>query len=157
VREAWRAIVVTQTARQPATQAPVQKAAELPPLLEAQEAWFSRRSRCAFVEAHAACLQAAYRDRARVLDAWQRTVSGAFAGTGTRMRCAGAPWGDATVVVHRPTADALMVSGLDGRALAIATPGGGADGWRPFVQLEVAEAPIGLRPLSGEVISCRPE
>ncbi|MCU0924214.1 MAG: hypothetical protein MUF16_28605 [Burkholderiaceae bacterium] len=148
VREAWRAIV----ARQPATQT----AADLPPLLEAQEAWFGRRSRCAFVEAHAACLQVAYRDRARVLDAWQRTVSGTLTGPGTRMRCTGAPWGDATVIAHRPTAEALVVSGTDGQTLAIATPGGVSDGWRPFVQLKAAAPSIRLRPLTGAVITCNP-
>ena len=146
---AWQAI----TAARPATQ----KAIDLPPLLEAQEAWFGRRSRCAFVETHAACLQAAYDDRARVLDAWARAASGALVGSGARVRCANAPWGNATVIVHRPTADALVVSGLDGRALAIATPGGGPDGWRPFVQFDGATQPIRLRPLSGDAITCSPE
>jgi uncharacterized protein len=149
VGESWRAIAATH----PATQT----ALELPRRLEAQEAWFGRRSRCAFVEAQAACLEAAYRDRARVLDAWQRAASGALPGPGTRLRCTGAPWGDATVTVHRPTADALVLGSLDGRVLAIATPGGGQDGWRPFVQFEGAATPILLRPLSAAVISCGPE
>jgi uncharacterized protein len=149
VRDAWRAIAATH----PATQTAV----DLPPLMEAQEAWFGRRSRCAFVEAQAVCLEAAYGDRARVLYALQRAASGAFAGAGTRMRCAGAPWGEATVTLHRPTADALVVTGIDGRVLAIATPGGGRDGWRPFVQIEGASAPLHLRPLSGDAIPCSPE
>jgi uncharacterized protein len=149
VSEAWKSIAATQ----PAAQAAI----DLPPLLEAQEAWFRRRSRCASVEAQAACLQAAYRDRARVLDAWQRAASGAVAGPGTRMRCAGGPWGDASVTLHRPTADALVLSSLDGRVMAIATPGGGQDGWRPFVQLEGAAAPLRLRPLSGDAFPCSPE
>ena len=148
VGEAWRAIA--------ATSPDSGTAADLPPLLEAQEAWFGRRSRCAFVEAQAACLEAAYRDRSRVLDAWQRAASGAIAGPGTRMRCTGAPWGEATVTVHHPTADTLVLSSLDGRLLAVATPGGDQDGWRPFVQFEGAAAPIQLRPMSAAAIICSP-
>jgi uncharacterized protein len=149
VREAWRAIVATRPATQPAN--------DLPPLLEAQEAWFGRRSRCAFVEAQAACLQAAYRDRARVLDAWQRAISGAFAGPGTRMHCTGAPWGDATVTVHRPTADALVLSSLDGQVLAIATPDDEQAGWQPFVRLEGDALRPRLRWLSGATLHCSPQ
>jgi uncharacterized protein len=144
VREAWRAIVAMQPAN------------DLPPLLEAQEAWFGRRSRCAFVEAQAACLEAAYRDRSRVLDAWQRAASGAIAGPGTRLRCAGAPWGDATVTVHRPTADALVLSSLDGQALAIATPNDGHVGWRPFVRFEGDVPQLRLRLLAESTIHCSP-
>ncbi len=146
VGEAWRVIAAAQPA-----------VVVLPPLLEAQEAWFRRRSRCAFVEAQAACLQAAYRDRARVLDAWQRAASGAVADPGTRMRCAGATWGDAIVTLHRLTADALVLNSLEGRLLAIATLDDGQVGWRPFVQFEGAAAPLRLRPVSGEAIPCSPE
>jgi uncharacterized protein len=154
VQEAWRAIAAGRTARPPAAQAPVQEAADLPPLLEAQEVWFARRSRCAFAEAHAACLTAAYRDRARVLDAWQRALSGTFTDPGTRMRCTGAPWGDAAVIVHRPMAEARVLGNLDGRVLAIATRGEGPDGWQPFVRIEGDAPPLRLRPLSGGAISC---
>jgi uncharacterized protein len=155
VSEAWRVIVARQSATQTATQPAAQTATDLPPLLEAQEAWFGRRSRCAFVEAHAACLQAAYRDRARVLDAWQQAVSGAMGGPGVRMRCTGAPWGDAAVTVHRLT-QALVVSRIDGPALAVATPGNAQEGWRPYVKLDGAALPIRLWPLTGTVIVCSP-
>jgi uncharacterized protein len=154
VQEAWRVLVMGQTAKQPAAQAPIQKAAELPSLLEAQETWFARRSRCAFDEAHAACLTAAYRDRVRVLDAWQRAVSGTFSDRGARMRCTGAPWRDATVIVHRPTADVWVLSGPDGQALAIATRGEGQAGWQLFVRLEGDAPPLRLQPLSGAAITC---
>jgi uncharacterized protein len=156
VQETWLVIVAARATAQPATQAPEQKATDPPPLLEAQEAWFGRRSRCAFVEAQAACLHAAYRDRAQVLDAWQRAASGAFAGLGTRMRCTGAPWGDATVTAHRPTADALVLSSLDAQALAIATRDDGRVGWQPFVRLEGDAPRLQLRPLSGAAFHCSP-
>jgi uncharacterized protein len=157
VQEAWRAIAAGRTARPPAAPSSMQEAADLPPLLEAQDAWFARRSRCAFAEAHAACLTAAYRDRARVLDAWQRAVSRTFADSGTRMRCTGAPWGGAAVIVHRPMAETRVLGNPDGRALAIATRGEGPDGWQPFVRIEGDAPPLRLRPLSGGAISCSPD
>lgn len=142
VSAAWRAI------------ATVPPAADLPPLLEAQQAWFARRSRCAFVEAHAACLQAAYDDRARVLDAWQRAVSGGFTGPGERLRCTGAPWGESTVTAHRPAAGTLVLSRSDAGLSAIATADAGQEGWRPYLQLGSAALPLRLWPLSGAVIDC---
>jgi hypothetical protein len=72
------------------------------------------------------------------------------------MRCTGAPWRDATVIAYRPTAEALVVSGTDGQMLAIATPGGVSDGWRPFVQFDDAAPSIRLRRLTGAVITCNP-
>jgi len=145
VRDAWMAIAAAQPA------------IDLPPLLESQQAWFSRRSRCAFVEAHAACLQATYLDRAGVLDAWQRAASGALASPGTRMRCTNAPWGDVSVNVHPPGANALVITSLAGRALAIASPGTGQDGWLPFVRLDGSARQIRFRPLSGTAITCSPD
>jgi chemotaxis response regulator CheB len=60
------------------------------------------------------------------------------------------------VIVHRPTADALVLSSLSGRALAIATRGAGQDGWRPFLQIESDAPQLRLRPLSGAAITCSP-
>ena len=135
VRDAWLALAAAQPA------------IELPPLLEPQQAWFGRRSRCAFVETQAACLRAAYLDRAEVLDAWQRTASGALVSPGTRMRCTHAPWGEEAVTVHSTAANALVITTLSGRMLAIASPGAGLDGWLPFVRLDEDARQIRLQPL----------
>lgn len=131
-------------------------APELPSLLESQQGWFGRRSRCAFVAAHAACLREAYLDRAEVLDGWQRSASGALVGTGTRMRCTNAPWGEEAVTVHSTAANALVITTLSGRLLAIASPRVAQHGWLPFIQLEVAARQLRLRPLSGAAIKCGP-
>jgi uncharacterized protein len=144
VRDAWLALAAAQPA------------IERPPLLESQQAWFGRRSRCAFVETQAACLRAAYLDRAEVLDAWQRTASGALVSPGTRMRCTHAPWGEEAVTVHSTAANALVITTLSGRMLAIASPGAGQDGWLSYVWLEAAERQLRLRLLSGAAITCGP-
>jgi uncharacterized protein len=134
----------------------VQAGFKLPPLLESQQAWFGRRSRCAFVEDQAACLRAAYLDRAGVLRAWQQAASGTLATPGHRMRCANAPWGEAIVTVHVPDASAMVITSLSKGILAIASPSAGKNGWLPFARLDGAAAQIRLRPLSDAAITCAP-
>lgn len=61
-------------------------------LLETQDAWFRRRSRCAFSGQHADCLKAAYSERIIVLQVLGQT-SRTLAQAGTLASCSGAPWG----------------------------------------------------------------
>lgn len=97
-------------------------------LLEGDQSWFRRRSRCAFAEAHRACLIAAYAERAALVDAMARAPAAAMPA-----RCtAPAPvppvtleFGDGgKVLIVRDAQSAAML----GAAVAMAPSGD----WKPF-------------------------
>ena len=142
VRDAWLALVANG-------QAPAVSA-----WLEEQEAWFRRRSRCAFSERHAGCLRAAYTERAAVLEAWRLAATAAVdAGP---LRCTGAPWGTATVRAHRQDAGLLTISDASGRLLAIAVADAARDDWQPFLRFAADGRGYRLQPLAGPGAVCKP-
>jgi hypothetical protein len=123
-------------------------------LVETQEAWFRRRSLCAFADRHAACLSAAYIERIAVLDALGAETSRPPLQR-TRATCSDAPWGNGTVRVRAPGSGALTIKGSDARILAVATPFEGGGDWTPHVAFTVDGSSIRLAPIGGVTIVCK--
>jgi uncharacterized protein len=144
VREAWLALVAGGPA--PA----------VPAWLEAQEEWLRRRSRCAFSERHTGCLQAAYTERAAVLEAWRLAATASAAAAADEWRCTGAPWGESRVRAYRQGAGALVISDAAGQVLAIAVADAARDDWQPFLRFTADGRGFGLRPLDAPGAVCVP-
>jgi uncharacterized protein len=144
VREAWLALAAIGQGAAPSA------------WLEAQDAWFRRRSRCAFSERHAACLGAAYTERAAVLEAWRLAATASAAVAAEEWRCTGAPWGEARVRAHRQRAGALVISDAAGQVLAIAVADAARDDWQPFLRFTADGRGVGLQPLDAPRAACTP-
>lgn len=153
IGEAWRAL-----AEAGATLAPGA-------LIEPQDVWFRRRSRCAFSPRHTECLRAAYGERVTVLAAWRRVadVLGQVPpghiryGPGRRARCRAAPWGDSTVAVERVEGGSLTITSATGRLLAVAVRGTEGDDWTPYLGwVDDGRPHAGLRllPLGAPAFEC---
>jgi uncharacterized protein len=121
--------------------------------VEAQDAWFRRRSLCAFAERHADCLQAAYGERIAVLEALRR-VAVRPARQGTEASCAGAPWGSTSARVRSPESGALAIEDGAAHVLAAATPAPQNGGWQPFAWFEIDGYVIRLEKLDGRATVC---
>lgn len=121
--------------------------------VEAQDAWFRRRSRCAFSERHADCLRAAYLERIAVLQALRR-VSPRPNRQGLDASCPEAPWGHARVRVRAPESGALTIEDGAAHVLAAATPAEPVDAWAPYVGFEVDGSVIRLATLEGATVVC---
>jgi uncharacterized protein len=124
--------------------------------VEAQDAWFRRRSRCAFSERHADCLQDAHLERIAVLEAL-RLVASRPPRRATAATCPDAPWGGATVRIRAPATGALAVENDDARVLAAATPLQPGSAWTPYVAFTVEGPSIRLLPMSGPAMTCTHE
>ncbi len=124
-------------------------------LVEAQDAWFRRRSLCAFSVRHAACLRAAYAERITVLDAVRLVASGQPE-TGKGATCFGAPWGEGPVHIHAPDPAAAIVADAGGRLLAVATAVDRRDDWVPFVRFVNEADAIRFEPRGQANIVCLP-
>ena len=124
-------------------------------LVEAQDAWFRRRSLCAFSARHAACLRAAYAERIEVLDALRRLASGQPR-TVIGATCQGAPWGPGPVRIHAPDPASVLVVDAGGRLVAVATAFEPRDDWAPFVRLVKEAGAIRLEPRGRAHIDCIP-
>jgi uncharacterized protein YecT (DUF1311 family) len=122
-------------------------------LLEAQDAWFRRRSRCAFSAQHKDCLKAAYSERIAVLDVLGK-ASPALAQAGTRARCSGAPWGPIDVRVVA-AGGPLIVLDDTGRVLAVALGAQPREDWAAFVRFVADGETIRLIPLERPAFECR--
>jgi uncharacterized protein len=121
---------------------------------EAQEAWFRRRSLCAFSERHAACLRAAYTERIDLLTALagapsgQRSISlGAI--------CPDAPWGNGAILLHAPDRGPLTMEDGRGQVLVVASALKPQDDWTPFVRFRSEGKTILVEPSGGTVLRCR--
>lgn len=144
VREAWLALTAGGEGAAPSA------------WLEAQDAWFRRRSRCAFVERHTACLQAAYAERAAVIESWRLAVVRAPAGQGLRLRCTGAPWGAQWVYSRRGPGGAITIDDGARRPLVVALPEAYDKDWQPFVRFAGDAVGLRLLPLDGPSATCAP-
>jgi hypothetical protein len=142
VREAWLALAANGQAAAPSA------------WLEAQDAWFRRRSRCAFVERHVGCLQAAYAERAAVIAGWRLAVAPMSVGQGMRLRCTGAPWGAQWVFSRRSAGGAITITDGAGRPLAVALPEAYDQDWQPFVRFAGDVVGLRLLPLDGTSVAC---
>lgn len=122
--------------------------------VEAQDAWFRRRSLCAFSERHTDCLKGgAYVERIAVLEALGRVASRPPR-LAMGASCPGAPWGLSVVRVRAPESGALAIEDGDAHALAAATATGPDGAWSPFVGFEVDGSVIRLATLEGSTIVC---
>lgn len=121
--------------------------------IEAQDAWFRRRSLCAFKERHADCLRGAYVERIAVLEALRR-VALRPQRQGTQASCPGAPWGHARVRVRAPESGALTIEDSTAKALAAAIPAEADGVWSPYVRFEVDGAVVRLEALEGPTTVC---
>jgi uncharacterized protein len=121
--------------------------------VEAQDAWFRRRSLCSFSERHANCLKDAYLERIAVLEAL-RLVASRPPRRAAAATCPDAPWGGATVRIRAPATGALAVENDDARVLAAATPLQSGSAWTPYVAFTVEGPSIRLLPMSGPAITC---
>lgn len=122
--------------------------------VEGQQAWFRRRSLCAFAEQHAECLRAAYLERIAVLEVLRRVASRPQR-PGVQAVCNDAPWGDGPVRVRAPATGALAVEDGEARVLAAATPLRPDGAWTPYVGFASADRTIRLQPIDGPAITCR--
>lgn len=123
--------------------------------VETQEAWFRRRSRCAFSERHAECLRAAYIERFAVVEAL-RLVASRAPRPGTTVVCRDAPWGVTVVRLRGPGAEALTIEDGDARVLAAATPLRPDPTWTPHVGFRAQGDSVRLEPMNGPMVLCSP-
>jgi uncharacterized protein len=121
--------------------------------IEGQDAWFRRRSLCAFSARHADCLQAAYVERIAVLQALGRAALRPDR-QGLDVSCPGAPWGHARVRVRAPESGALTIEDDAAQVLAAATPAEPSGAWAPYVEFEVDGPVIRLATLAGTTSVC---
>ena len=123
--------------------------------VETQDAWFKRRSLCAFSERHAECLRAAYIERVAVVEVL-RLAASRTARPGIPMTCRDAPWGRAVVRLREPDAGGLTVEDSDARVLAVATPRRADPAWTPHAGFEAQGDAVRLEPMHGPIVVCSP-
>jgi len=123
-------------------------------LVEPQEAWFTRRSRCAFSESHAACLRAAYDERIAVLTAVDSATAAATRGA-EAATCDNAPWGSTEVSLERNGRHAATVMDAQARVLAVAFIATRGSDWSPFVRITNRNTTIRVTTLDGQTVECQ--
>jgi uncharacterized protein YecT (DUF1311 family) len=123
-------------------------------LVEDQQAWFRRRSLCAFSDRQAGCLRAAYSERIVVLGA-VRKASPEFAQSGAMAICSGAPWESTDARIKLGDRGPATVMDAEGRVLAVALDAEPRDDWSPYVRFSTAGETIRLFPLDHPAIECR--
>lgn len=118
-----------------------------PSWLEEQEAWFKRRSMCAFEANHVECTREAYHTRIAELGALASRSDGGMA-----LRCSLLP----DVVQYARRSDGLIVlRNREGAVLLLAWPDKHR-GWRPFVAYRWKKAKLRLARLGNDAdLTCR--
>ena len=123
-------------------------------LVEPQEAWFRRRSLCAFSERHADCLKAAYSERIAVMTEVGR-ASTAATERPKPATCRDAPWGSSHVLVRLTSEQAATVVDMEGRVLAVAFAAARGSDWSPAVRFTKEDAAIRFTTIDGTTIECQ--
>jgi len=122
-------------------------------LVERQEAWFRRRSLCAFSERHADCLKAAYSERIAVI-----TAVGSASTEATQRSepatCRDAPWGSPDVLVRRTGNQTVTMMDRQERVLAVAFASARGSDWSPAVRFATEGDAIRFATLDGTTIEC---
>jgi uncharacterized membrane protein/uncharacterized protein YecT (DUF1311 family) len=123
-------------------------------LVESQEAWFRRRSLCAFSERHADCLKAAYAERIAVMTEVGQAATAATERSNPAA-CRDAPWGSFDVLVRGTSGETATV--LDGqtRVLAVAIASARGSDWSPFVRFAADGAANRFTTRDGTTFECR--
>jgi uncharacterized protein YecT (DUF1311 family) len=124
-------------------------------LVEPQEAWFRRRSLCAFSETHAACLKAAYSERIAVITAVGSPSTAATKRAVESATCRDAPWGSSDVLIHRASRHTATVMDTQARVLAVAFASARGSDWSPSVRFAADGAAIRFTTLDGTSVDCR--
>jgi uncharacterized protein len=111
---------------------------------EAQRAWFLRRSRCAFVEDHRGCAEAAYRERRVLLDpppdtAWRRKAT-----------CDSPDIASVAI-----TGDWIVLIGPEGDVRGAAWKGAATPDWQPFLAASVRGRKLSFTTAAGDTLRCR--
>ena len=122
-------------------------------LVEPQEAWFRRRSLCAFSARHAACLKAAYSERIDVVTA----VGSASTEATNRFEpatCGDTPWGSSEVLIRRMSGQTATVMDMQARVLAVASVSARGSDWSPAVRFAADGAAIWLTTLDDSTVEC---
>jgi uncharacterized protein len=122
-------------------------------LVEAQEAWFRRRSLCAFSARHAACLRAAYAERIAALQALRSAAAGPSSAT-AQVACRDAPWGTTALRQVRPGDATLVLVDAASATRAVAVDAAPRDDWVPFVRYRIDGKTLILMPSDGPAIKC---
>lgn len=123
-------------------------------LFEPQDAWFRRRSLCAFSSHQPDCLRAAYGERLRVLRALalqrdQASPEVVFA------VCRNSPWGlGPTGIGATQLGEIVLIAPSSGRVRAVAVSERPGSGWTPYLRHEAEGSVLRLFPLEGPVITC---
>jgi uncharacterized membrane protein len=123
-------------------------------LVEPQEAWFRRRSLCAFSERHAACLKAAYSERIAVISVVGK-VSPEVRRSAQLATCSKAPWGSSDVLIGRGADGRMAVLDAQTRVLAVAFASPAAADWSPFVRFTTDGTAVRFTALDGTIAECR--
>ena len=120
------------------------------PLLEDPEAWFKRRSLCAFSSTHRNCAVSAYRERLDVLDAllaarqYHRTLS---------VACANDQWEGALTQTASGAAAFVLFTSVQ-RPVGVAFATRERNGWRPYLRFDWTGNRLTLTPVEGQLLSC---
>ena len=123
-------------------------------LVEDQQAWFRRRSLCAFSDKQAGCLRAAYSERIVVLGAL-RKASPELAQSGAMATGSGAPWDSTDARIKLGDRGPAIVMDAEGRVLAVALDAEPRDDWSPYVRFSTEGETIRFSPLDHPAIECR--
>lgn len=101
------------------------------PLVEAQEAWFRRRSLCARMATHKDCLMAAYADRLVVLKAMTAPPPSSPPTWTCEVKQFGA------VTIHSLPTALVLIDPASGKVAGVASNGtsAGKSGWLPFLRI----------------------
>lgn len=116
-------------------------------LMETNEIWFRRRSRCAFEVSHRACLLDAYRDRASVLN-----VADAARAAAQPTRCTG-NWARKSLHIAIAGNGAIVLTDT-GENFAVATPTIKNSVWKPAVAFRRDGRTLVFEPLGAAAIKC---
>lgn len=122
-------------------------------LFEPQDAWFRRRSLCAFSSRQPDCLRAAYGERLRILRALglqreQPSPEVVFA------VCRDSPWGLGSTGIRGTQLGEIVLTAPSGWVRAVAVGDLPRDDWTPYLRHQAEGSQLRLFPLEGPVITC---
>ena len=122
-------------------------------VFEPQEAWFRRRSLCAFSSHQLDCLRAAYAERLRVLKAFELQRERPSQEVVYAV-CRDSPWGLAPTGIRATQSGELLLTAPSGRVRAVATGELPGSDWTPYLRHEAEGSQLRLFPLEGPDITC---
>ena len=122
-------------------------------LFEPQDAWFRRRSLCAFSSHQRDCLRAAYVERLRVLRALELQRERPSQQVVYAV-CRDSPWDLGPTGVTATQLGEIVLTAPSGRVRAVAVGDLPRDDWTPYLRHQAEGSQLRLFPLEGPVITC---